>query len=286
MHNARVLRTLSNAIALLALACAGVACSPGGSSGDLDGQPGGTSAPPLLVGDGEMPTPETVGLRDGTELRELTPSDVRHGGTYQAVRLVGDLELGAGERVRFEDCLIEGSIVTYAPLEMERCDLIGGLYPYDVGGWLRDVLIDSPQGQAFRPALSELQGWDRSTPWLLEHVYLRVPPGGEGDHVEAAQVLGGRDLVFRDVVFDTGCPFNNTQTADLNLHAADSLIEDSWFVGCGGYAIYSDGPNVRIVRPRIGERHQWGLLYTDQATGRIDPQIVDPRDLSGRVLAE
>ena len=205
----------------------------------------------------------------------MAAAEVRPGGKYRGVDVADGFELGAGDPVTFTDCIIRGSIVTYAPIHLERCRVEGGLYAYDVGGTLRRVVIDSPAGQAFRPGLSEGGGWARHTPWIVEDSELRIGPGDEGAHVEAVQVLGGDGLVFRRVVFDSGCPFNNTQTADLSLNAANTLVEDSVFAGCSGYAIYSDGPNNRIVRPTFSMRHVFGEVYRGE--GRIDPIIVDPR---------
>lgn len=226
-----------------------------------------------------MPTPSTTGVDPDLTLSSLDAGAIRPGGTYERVRISGaNIRLSGGDPVRLTDCQIDGSILTSTEIHLTRCTVNGGIYPTGSGGSLTDVLVNG-RGQAFRPLVSDGywggQG-DRFAPmpWTVTDTYLRVPPGGPGAHVEASQIAGGSGYVFRNTVFEVGCPFNNTQTAAMTVHASDSLFEDSWFVGCGGFAIYSDGPGVRFVRPRIGPDHRWGLLY--QAPGRTDPQIIEP----------
>jgi hypothetical protein len=107
---------------------------------------------------------------------------------------------------------------------------------------------------------------------------MRITPGVSPAHVEASQVLGGVGLTFRNSVFESGGPFNNTQTADFNFIGKNLLCEDCYFIGYGGYSIYSEGPNNVFVRPRFAHHFQWGILYP---AGSIKPTLIDPRYTDG-----
>jgi hypothetical protein len=214
--------------------------------------------------------------------RVLTPIEsvrLLPGGTYDGIRVIGKLEIGKAQRAtNLSNCRIEGAIITWSPVNLTNCTVTGGVYSYDTGGSMTNTLVDSDAGQAFRPGTERAADRLRlSTPWTLTNVYLRVTPGAVGDHVEAAQVLGGVGIVFNNVVFDTGGPFNNTQTADLNVIGANLSCIDCTFVGYGGYSIYADGPNNQFVRPRFARNYRFGLVFP----GGTQPLVIDPRHLDG-----
>ena len=120
--------------------------------------------------------------------------------------------------------------------------------------------------------------YTKSTPWVVTNTIMRIVQGVSPAHVEASQVLGGAGIVFRNVVFDTAGPFNNTQTADLNFIGANLLCEDCWFIGYGGYSLYSTGPNNVFLRPRFGPNAQFGHVYP---AAMVMPTIIDPMNTDG-----
>jgi len=210
----------------------------------------------------------------------MASSQVAPGGVYENVVITGQLEIGTGQpATTFKNCLIEGSMVTYSTIIMESCTVHGGLYSYDTGGSITRTLIDTANSQGFRPGTTKVaDNFTLSTPWVVTDSYIRVTKGAPGAHVEAAQVLGGVGITFRNVVFETGGPFNNTQTADLNFIGKDMLCEDCSFVGYGGYAIYSEGQNNVFLRPKFARNYQWGILFP---TARFKATIIDPKHLDG-----
>lgn len=209
----------------------------------------------------------------------MAGSQIVGGGVYVGVLVTGQIEIGKGQApVTFRNCRIEGSIVTFSPLNLDACTVIGGVYAYDTGGTINRSLIDSKGNQAFRPGTESTSNvYTSKTPWTVTDSYLRVPQGVPPAHTEAAQVLGGDGLTFRNVVFDTGGPFNNTQTADLNFIGANLRCEDCYFLGCGGYSIYSEGPNNVFIRPRFARNRQFGIVYPNsvQKATLIDPRYLD-----------
>lgn len=222
-----------------------------------------------------MPTPLTVGVPASLPLGEMRASDVVPGRTYDHVLVRGTIDIDAGQPpTSFENCRIEGSVVTSSSVNLDTCTLVGGLYAYDTGGTIVDSLLDSPNPAAFRPGTARSSdALVVSTPWTVENSYLRTDQGTTPEHTEASQVLGGVGIEFTNVVFDTGGPFNNTQTADLNFFGKDLVCTDCWFVGYGGYALYSEGPNNTFVRPKFANTHRWGVLYPASDT---KPIILDP----------
>jgi hypothetical protein len=222
-----------------------------------------------------MPVESQVGPGESA-LATIGARDVTPGGSYSSVDVDGKLEIpsGAGP-TSFTNCRIRGAIVTYSPLILDRCTVDAGVYSYDTWGVIDRSLITG-DGQAFRPGtIDRADAYTTPTPWLVADTILRIPAGVPPAHVEAAQVLGGVGIVFRNVVFDTGGPFNNTQTASLNFIGKDLLCEDCWLMGYGGYALYSSGPNNRFIRPKFGRDSQFGLVYPNAADDPA-PIIVDP----------
>ena len=230
---------------------------------------------------GAMPTDATVGPPPGLALASMASNKVVPGGSYDGVRIIGQLEFGAGlPTTSFANCRIEGAIVTYSPINLTSCTVTGGIYAYDTAGRIRGSLLLGGNS-AFRPGtVSMSNAYITPTPWLVADSILRIPQGVAPAHTEAAQVLGGVGLTFRNVVFDTGGPFNNTQTADLNFIGKDLLCEDCYFMGYGGYSIYSEGPNNRFVRPRFAGKHKWGIVYPSGTP----PTLVEPMLTNGTPL--
>jgi hypothetical protein len=229
------------------------------------------------------PRPDTVGVPATYPLRRISPSQIVSGGRYDGVLVTGGFELPKGwAPVTFTNCRIEGSITTYVTLNLTFCTLTAGLYAYDTGGTITSTLIDSDAGQAFRPGVANRNNdYAVPTPWVVTNSYFRVRQGVPPAHVEASQVLGGVGIRFTNVVFDTGGPFNNTQTADLNFIGKDLVCEDCYFPGYGGYSIYSEGPNNVFIRPHFGKNAPFGRLYPNSVQKAI---IYDPRDLVGNPI--
>lgn len=227
-----------------------------------------------------MPTPDTVGTPDGVELRRLERNQIKPGGTYDGVLVTDFLEFGPnGAPITFRNCRIESSIVTYSPVVLESCTMTGGLYSYNTGGTISNTLIDSTTNQAFRPGtITTAEQYTVETPWTVRNSYFRIGQGEPPAHVEAVQVLGGVGISFDNVVFDTGGPFNNSQTADFSFIGRGMRCTDCYFVGFGGYAIYSEGPDNVFVRPRFDRNSEFGLLYPDST---YKPTISDARYLDG-----
>jgi hypothetical protein len=222
-----------------------------------------------------MPDDSSVGPPESVVLHDVNPAIVRPGARYARVRVIGSLEIGPGlPPTSFTSCRIEGAIVTYSPLNLKGCIVAGGVYAYDTFGPITDALLTGV-GQGCRPGTPHMaDGLTTPTPWTVEDTIIRAEQGIPPAHVEASQVLGGVGITFRNVVFETKGPFNNTQTSDLSFYGKGLLCEDCWFVGYGGYAIYSDGPGNVFVRPRFGRNSAFGLLFAGE--NRVDPIIIEP----------
>lgn len=244
-----------------------------------------TSPPTTTVAPPRMPTDELVGPSDRRGLTVLEAADVVPGQRYSAVRVVGQLDIPSGAgRTQFSECVIEGAIVTYSPLDLHRCVVTGGLYAYDTSGTVVTSLLTG-DGQAFRPGTSDTSdALSLETPWIVVNTIMRVGPGTPPAHVEAAQVLGGVGITFSNVVFETGGPFNNTQTADLNFMGGGLTCLDCWFLGHGGYAIYSQGPDNVFIRPRFARNSEFGLLYPTE--GEPPPAIIEPSFVDGEPIRD
>jgi hypothetical protein len=203
------------------------------------------------------------------------------GRTYDRVVVTGNVQIGPGApATTFTNCRIEGAVVTSSTFNLDSCTVTGGFYGTDTGGTINRSLLQGGNA-AFRPATSSAANvFTTRTPWVMTNTYLQIPQGVAPAHTESAQVLGGVGITFRNVVFDTGGPFNNTQTADLSFWGKDMLCEDCRFVGYGGYAIYSDGPNNVFVRPRFARTHPFGLVFPTSGS-RIAPVLVDSRYVDG-----
>lgn len=222
-----------------------------------------------------MPTDDSVGPSPTSVLRELAAADVVPGTAYVGVHVSGQLEIAAGfPATSFSQCRVEGAIVTYSPVNLDSCVVTGGVFAYDTGGTInRSLLLGD--GQAFRPGTADpADAFELSTPWTVTETIMRIAQGTPPAHVEASQVLGGVGITFRNVVFDSGGPFNNTQTADLNFIGKDLLCEDCWFIGYVGYALYASGPNNVFLRPRFDRNSAFGLIYPNDP-GDLPPMVID-----------
>ena len=233
---------------------------------DRQSADGGTpTQPPVSTVPGPpRPSHADVGPRREAARTTINGSDIVPGERYTDVEVVGQVDIGADQRpTSFVNCRIDGSIVTSSPLVIEACEVTGGLFSYDVGGRISESLLRG-RNVAFRPGTTSMaDAFTTLTPWLVQNSIITVEQGVAPAHVEAAQVLGGAGIRFENVVFETGGPFNNTQTADLSVIGADMVCQDCWFLGYGGYSVYVDGPGNVLVRPRFGPHAEFGHVYPD-----------------------
>jgi hypothetical protein len=241
-----------------------------------------TVAPPMTVTE---PAPtmlldSDVGPSADAVLQPMASAAVVPGGSYENVTVNGSLDIPGGVATTvFSECRIEGTIITYSPIELHSCVVTGGIYAYETGGVISDSLLLG-DGQAFRPGTLDIgDAFSAVTPWTVVDTVIRVEAGVSPQHVEASQVLGGVGLTFRNVVFEVGGPFNNTQTADFNFIGKGLRCYDCWFVGFGGYSLYSAGTDNVFVRPHFGRNAEFGLVYPGedplQAPIIIDPVYID-----------
>ena len=207
--------------------------------------------------------PETTGVPDGTPLTPFEAGVLNEDGlVLDGVLIQGDVEL-VGERQVLRNSRVEGHLVVRGTDVTIEDSELGALSVssatqvvarrVEIFGNLGDDGIHVTSG-----------GGPRASDVVIEGCWVHSPQVEAESHYDGIQVRGVDGLTLRGNTFDLG-PWMDRYNAAVFLEEAnggnvDVLVEGNLING-GGYSVYVNGRDVRLVDNRFGNDANWGLLH-------------------------